>query len=187
MRHHCKASAIPSTSVYHDLDSLDWTVLIQAMIRVQPNDTVEVVHHHLQTPEEELLAEPMSFVDYVKTLPLMSQHLLYHVRFIPGGERTLRDCLIANQKLHAANDGSLDSDAELALLGWHLIGNGNVLVQGAGPVDGIPKFSQFYSGKIVWHQHNCGVFAPLLWILWYRINQSNHQMLWKTCCHFSDQ
>jgi hypothetical protein len=32
----------------------------------------------------------------------------------------------------------LDQDEELASFSWHLIGKGNVLVEGAGPVDGVP-------------------------------------------------
>jgi hypothetical protein len=42
------------------------------------------------------------------------------------------------KKIRAASDGSLDLDEELASFGWHLIGKGNVLVKGAGPVDGVP-------------------------------------------------
>ena len=45
-----------------------------------------------------------------------------------------------NQKIHIASDGSFDPDAELASHGWHLIGNDNVLVEGTGPLDGIPEF-----------------------------------------------
>jgi hypothetical protein len=40
----------------------------------------------------------------------------------------------------AASDGSLDKEEELGSFGWQLIGNGNVLVSGAGPVDGIPEY-----------------------------------------------
>ena len=81
-----------------------------------------------------------SFVDYVMTLPLMSQYLLYHVRFVSGGKHALHKCLSENQKMHTASDGSFDQDAELASHGWHLIGNENVLVEGTGPLDGIPEF-----------------------------------------------
>ena len=64
--------------------------------------------------------------------------MLYHVRFVPGGEHALAECLKENKKIRAASDGSLDQDEELASFGWHLIGKGNVLVEGAGPVDGVP-------------------------------------------------
>ncbi len=65
---------------------------------------------------------------------------MYQIRFVPGGERTLWDCLCKNKKLRASSDGSLDQVSALASHGWPLIGNGNVLVQGAGPVNGIPDF-----------------------------------------------
>jgi hypothetical protein len=42
-----------------------------------------------------------------------------------------------NKKICAASDGSLDQDEELASFGWHLIGKGNVLVEGAGPVNSV--------------------------------------------------
>jgi hypothetical protein len=64
---------------------------------------------------------------------------LLSYEFVPGGERTLRECLTNNSKLRVASDGSLDPDAELASFGWQLLGNGNVLVRGAGPVDGAPE------------------------------------------------
>jgi hypothetical protein len=49
------------------------------------------------------------------------------------------ECLKENKKIWAASNGSLDQDKELASFGWHLIGKGNVLVKGAGPVDGVPN------------------------------------------------
>jgi hypothetical protein len=64
--------------------------------------------------------------------------LLYHVRFVPGGEHALAECLKENKKICIASDGSLDQDEELASFGWQLIGKGNVLVKGAGPVDSVP-------------------------------------------------
>ena len=79
------------------------------------------VYNKLQSFEEELPVAPKSFVDYVMTLPLMSQYLLYHVRFVPGGKHALHACLSENQKIHIASDGSFDPDAELASHGWHLI------------------------------------------------------------------
>lgn len=43
-----------------------------------------------------------------------------------------------NKKIRTASDGSLDKDKELVSFGWLLIAKGNVLVEGAGPVDGVP-------------------------------------------------
>jgi hypothetical protein len=45
---------------------------------------------------------------------------------------------MSNRKLRAASDGSFDPKMEIASFGWQLLGNGNILVRGAGPVDGIP-------------------------------------------------
>jgi hypothetical protein len=101
---------------------------------------VVAVYNKLWSSEEELLAESRFFVAYMQTLPLVSQWLMYQIRFVPGGEHILWECLHENRKLHAASDGSLDLDAELASHGWHLSRNGNVLIQGAGPVDGVPEF-----------------------------------------------
>jgi ribonuclease HI len=81
---------------------------------------------------------PSNFKDYIATLPEITQRLMLSYEFVPGGERTLRECLANNSKLRAASDGSLDPDAELASFGWQLLGNGNVLIRGAGPVDGAP-------------------------------------------------
>ena len=43
-----------------------------------------------------------------------------------------------NRKLWSGSDGSLDQESELASFGWLILGNGNILVQGSGPVDGVP-------------------------------------------------
>jgi hypothetical protein len=121
MQHHCKAFAVTLVHVIPDVTSLDWKVLIPATICKQSDNMVVVVYNKLWSSEEELLAESKSFADYEKNLPLVSQHLLYQVRFVPGSERTLWECLHENRKLHAASDRSLDQDAELASHSWHLI------------------------------------------------------------------
>ena len=122
------------------MTSLDWRFLIPTTIREKSEDSIIAVHNKLKSPEEEILAEPKSFMEYVKTLPLVSQCLLYQVRFVPGSEHALQECLQENRKIQAASDGSLDPDDALASHGWLLIGNGNVLAEGTGPVDGIPEF-----------------------------------------------
>jgi hypothetical protein len=81
---------------------------------------------------------PTTFQDYLATLPEITQRLLIQFEFVPGGERCLRECLVGNRLLRAASDGSLDPIATLSSFGWQLLGNGNVLVRGAGPVDGVP-------------------------------------------------
>ena len=93
---------------------------------------------HVFQEEVEDADDPQSFDEYIKTLPEFSQHLLQQVEFIPGGERTLWECLMSNHKLRSGSDGSLDQESKLASFGWLILGNGNILVRGVGPVDGIP-------------------------------------------------
>jgi hypothetical protein len=78
------------------------------------------------------------FPGYLATLPKITQRVLTQLEFVPGGEQCLRDCLADNRLLRAASDGSLDPVAELSSFRWQILGNGNVLVRGAGPVDGVP-------------------------------------------------
>ena len=49
----------------------------------------------------------------------------------------LQKCLLEHRGLKAASNGSWDRHLELASFGWLLLGNGNVIVHGAGPVDEI--------------------------------------------------
>jgi hypothetical protein len=114
MRHHCRGSTIPLASATPDLTSLDWCILIPATIQAQSDGMVVAVYNTLRPSEEELLAESRSFVTYVQTLPLVSQQLIYQIRFVPGSECTLQDFLHENKKLWAARDGSLNQDAVLA-------------------------------------------------------------------------
>jgi hypothetical protein len=60
-----------------------------------------------------------------------------HVEFVPGGEDTLKHCLQHDKLLKIGTDGSFNQRKETASFGWLLIGHQNVLVHGAGPVDGI--------------------------------------------------
>jgi ribonuclease HI len=89
-------------------------------------------------PASSASCPPPNFQDYLATLPDITQRLLTQLEFVPGGERCLRECLADNRPLRAASDGSLDPIATLSSFGWQLLGNGNVLVRGAGPVDGVP-------------------------------------------------
>lgn len=117
---------------------LDWCSLVLATIISQHGNGVSIVFHELAYSMEDSQLAPPTFLKYVDTLPEVSQCLLCQVRFIHGGEQALVECLQEHKKIWAASDGSLDPDKELALFGLHLIGKGNVLVEGAGPVDGIP-------------------------------------------------
>ena len=108
-----------------------------------------------------------NFKDYIATLPEITRRLLLSCEFVPGGERTLRECLANNSRLRAASDGSLDPDAEIASFGWQLLGNGNVLVRGAGPVDGAPdllsstRAELFGISAVLEFIYHFGVFANL--------------------------
>jgi hypothetical protein len=88
--HHCKASTIPLASAMPDFTSL---------VQAQSEGMVVAVYNTLWPSEEELLAESQSFVMYVQTLPLVSRQLMYQIRFVPGSECTLWDCLCENKKL----------------------------------------------------------------------------------------
>jgi hypothetical protein len=59
-----------------------------------------------------------------------------HYKFTPGGEQILKACLERNMILKLGTDGSYNMGKEMASFGWLLIGNQNVLIQGAGPVGG---------------------------------------------------
>jgi hypothetical protein len=61
-----------------------------------------------------------------------------HFESTPGGEQMLKHCLANDRILKIGSDGSLNLRKETASFGWLLIGNKNVLVCGAGPVDGVP-------------------------------------------------
>jgi hypothetical protein len=61
-----------------------------------------------------------------------------HVEFVPGGEQMLKHCLANNKILKIGTNGSFNMRIETASFGWPLIGNQTVLVQGAGPVNGVP-------------------------------------------------
>jgi hypothetical protein len=60
-----------------------------------------------------------------------------HVEFVPGGEDMLMHSLKNDKPLKIGTDGSLNLRKETASFGWLLIGNQNVLIRGAGPVDGV--------------------------------------------------
>jgi hypothetical protein len=61
-----------------------------------------------------------------------------HYEFTPGGERALKACLKRDMLLKLGTNGSYNMGKEMASFGWVLIGNKNVLIQAAGPVNGVP-------------------------------------------------
>jgi hypothetical protein len=58
------------------------------------------------------------------------------------------ECLQQHKKIRAASNQSLDPDEELASFSWHLIGKGSILVEGAGPVDGIPNMLHLMQAEL---------------------------------------
>jgi hypothetical protein len=71
-------------------------------------------------------------------LPEHIHQLLMHYEFTLGGERILKACLEWDMILKIGTNRSVHMGKEMASFGWLLIGNQNVLVLGAGPVNGVP-------------------------------------------------
>jgi len=61
---------------------------------------------------------PTSFMEYIKGQDQITQRLLHWFEFVPGGERTLKECLQNNKKIQVVSDGSLDLELKLASFGW---------------------------------------------------------------------
>jgi hypothetical protein len=80
-----------------------------------------------------------TFEEYIKTSSEHIHQLLMHIEFMPGWEKTLKQCLEKNMIMKVRTDGSLNLSKGTASFGWLLIRNQNVLVRGAGPVDGVPS------------------------------------------------
>lgn len=89
-----------------------------------------------------------TFAEYIEQQLLMTRHLLYQFKFVPGGERALKECLRKNQKIHTTSDGSLNKERQHSSFGWLLIANKCVLVEGAGPVDGVPDLLSSTRAKL---------------------------------------
>lgn len=98
-----------------------------------------------ETADSELVK---TFAEYIEQQLLMTRHLLYQFKFVPGGERALKECLRKNQKIHTTSDGSLNKERQHSSFGWLLIANKCVLVEGAGPVDGVPDLLSSTRAKL---------------------------------------
>jgi hypothetical protein len=99
-----------------------------------------------------------TFDEYIKTLPVHEEQMLMHVEFIPGGEDMLKHCLENNRSLKIGTDGSVNLRQETASFGWLLIGNQNVIVRDAGPVDGVPLVLSLTRAELF------GIAAPNLFL-----------------------
>jgi hypothetical protein len=124
-----------------------------------------------------------------------------HYEFTPGGERMLKACLEQNMLLKLGTDGSYNMGKEMASFGWVLIGNKNVLIRGAGPVNGVPTVQSSTRVELF------GIAAPNEFLSHFmkfhkiestskcvkcvdnkaaitRVNQMQHK--YSCCCRYSD-
>jgi hypothetical protein len=78
-RHYYKVQPVATAPTYTDLMQLDWHSLVPTTIIPQKGDGISVVFHELAASMEEILLEPTNFLEYIDTLPVVSQCLLHHV------------------------------------------------------------------------------------------------------------
>jgi hypothetical protein len=115
--------------MYVSLEDVGWNIMIPANVtKTRTRNVITTFHSHAKTSQD-ARDEVGSFGNHLKTLPDHIQRLLMHVKFIPGDEDML---------MHW-NKWSLNLWKETSSFGWLLIRNQNVLIRGAGPVDGLPS------------------------------------------------
>jgi hypothetical protein len=137
--HHVDATPLSTASTYVLLKEIDWNIMIPTNVeKTQTQNVTATYHSHAKVIPDDDDDDAVTFSDYIKTLPEHIQQLLMHIKFVPGGKRMLKHCLENDRILKIGTDGSLNQCKETASFGWLLIGNNNVLVYGAGPVDGVP-------------------------------------------------
>jgi hypothetical protein len=66
----------------------------------------------------------------------------------------LKHCLENDKILKIGTDGSMNLQKGTASFGWLMIGNQNVLVRGAGPVEGVPAVLSYTRAELF------GIAAP---------------------------
>ena len=138
-RQYVEAVPVATASMYVDLEAVDWNIMIPATVKpTQTQTALATFHSHASVLSEEANTVT-TFKEYLQTIPEHEQCLLMHVKFVPGREDTLKHCLQHDKLLKIGTDGSFNQRKETASFGWLLIGHQNVLVRGAGPVDGIPS------------------------------------------------
>jgi hypothetical protein len=119
------------------LEDVNWDIMIPANVtKTRTQNVIATFHSHAKTSQD-ARDEVGSFGDYLKTLPDHIQRLLMDVKFVPGSKDMLMHCLKNDKPLKIGTDESLNLWKETASFGWLLIGNQNVLICGAGPVDGV--------------------------------------------------
>jgi hypothetical protein len=159
--------------MYVSLEDVDWNIMIPAnVMRTWTQNVIATFHSHTKLPQE-ASDEVDNFGAYLKTLPDHIQWLLMHIEFVPGGEDILKHCLKNDKPLKIETDGSLNLRKETASFGWLLIGNQNILIRGAGPVDGIPLVLSSTPDELF------GIAAPNLLLLHF---MKFHQIESKSKC-----
>jgi hypothetical protein len=124
---------------YTSLDNVDWNVMVPATVQRTLTGNVMVTFHECVEEPQDEEGEAHTFREYMKKLPEHERRLLWHIEFAPGGESILKSCLQCNMILKLGTDGSFHQEKETASFGWVLLGNQTLLVQGSGPVDGVPS------------------------------------------------
>jgi hypothetical protein len=136
-RYRVDATPVAMASPYESLEDVDWNIMIP--VTVKQMQTRNIVASFHETAEEIQEARPATtFSDYIATLLQHIRRLLMHYEFTLGGEQILKACLEQNMILKLGTNGSYNMGKETASFGWLLIGNQNVLIRGAGPIDGVP-------------------------------------------------
>jgi hypothetical protein len=129
---------LATASRYECLNEVHWNIMIPANVQqTWTQNVIATFHMHAEVTEDDD-DNTATFSDYIKTLPEHIHWLLMHVEFAPGREQMLKHCLAHDKILKIGTDGSLNLSKETSSFGCLLIGNQNVLVHGAGPVDGVP-------------------------------------------------
>jgi hypothetical protein len=159
--------------MYVSLEDIDWNIMIPAnVMRTWTQNVIATFHSHVKPPQE-ASDEVDNFGAYLKTLPDHVQWLLMHIKFVLGGKDILKHCLQNDKPQKIRRDGSLNLWKETASFGWVLIGNQNVLICGAGPVDGIPLVLSSTRAELF------GIAAPNLLLFYF---MKFHQIESKSKC-----
>ncbi len=114
--------------------------MIPATVNTTTANGICISFHEQTTPEQEIPTNPRTFEEYVKTLPSHTQRFFHHIKFVPGSEWVLHECLQQNKIIKVGTNGSLNKEKEMSSFGWLLLGKKQKLVEWSRPVDGVPVF-----------------------------------------------
>ena len=154
MRHHMAATPIPLVALYTSHLTIDWNTVIPVMVTSSRTSSITAMYHEWVVPNRIIPADPKTFKEYMETLPHHVCRLLHLIQFSPGDERVLRECLCNNTIIKIGTDGSLQKVKQTTSFGWILIGMKQKLVEGVGPLDGVPEFLSLTRAELF------GIAAP---------------------------